>query len=72
MNTMSDNNTNPIGVLTDKDNLEVKIQLIHDTMSHLLAETAEMDSPTEMRDVLDLMRNLNELSKQLENILDTL
>lgn len=33
-------NTNPIGVLTDKDNLEVKIQLIHDTMSHLLAETA--------------------------------
>ena len=72
MNTMSDNNTNPIGVLTDKDNLEVKIQLIHDTMSHLLAETAEMDNHTEMRDVLDLMRNLNELSKQLENILDTL
>lgn len=69
---MSDNNTNPIGVLTDKDNLEVKIQLIHDTMSHLLAETAEMDNPTEMRDVLDLMRNLNELSKQLENIFDTL
>lgn len=65
-------NTNPIGVLTDKDNLEVKIQLIHDTMSHLLVETAEMDNPTEMRDVLDLMRNLNELSKQLENILDTL
>lgn len=65
-------NTNPIGVLTDKDNLEVKIQLIHDTMSHLLAETVEMDNPSEMRDVLDLMRNLNELSKQLENILDTL
>ena len=69
---MSDNNTNPIGVLTDKDNLEIKIQLIHDTMSHLLAETAEMANPTEMRDVLDLMRNLNELSKQLENIFDTL
>lgn len=66
------NENNPIGVLTDKDNLEVKIQLIHDTMSYLLAETAEMDDPTEMRDVLDLMRNLNELSIQLENILDTL
>ncbi len=69
---MSDNNNNPIGVLTDKDNLEVKIQLIHDTMSHLLAETAEIDNPTELRDVLDLMRNLNELSKQLENVLYTL
>jgi hypothetical protein len=69
---MSDNNNNPIGVLTDKDNLEVKIQLIHDTMSHLLAETAELDNPTELRDVLDLMRNLNELSKQLENVLYTL
>lgn len=65
-------NTNPIGVLTDKDNLEVKIQLIHNTISHLLAETAEMDNPAEMRDVLDLMRNLNELGKQLENIFDTL
>ena len=65
-------NTNPIGVLTDKDNLEIKIQLIHDTISHLLTETAEMDNPAEMRDVLDLMRNLNELSKQLENIFDTL
>lgn len=65
-------NTNPIGVLTDKDNLEIKIQLIHDTISHLLAETAEMDNPAEMRDVLDLMRNLNELGKQLENIFDTL
>lgn len=65
-------NTNPIGVLTDKDNLEIKIQLLHDTISHLLAETAEMDNPAEMRDVLDLMRNLNELSKQLENVLDTL
>ncbi len=69
---MSDNNNNPIGVLTDKDNLEVKIQLIHDTMSHLLAETAEIDNPTELRDVLDLMRNLNELSIQLENVLYTL
>lgn len=69
---MNDNNNNPIGVLTDKDNLEVKIQLIHDTMSHLLAETAEIDNPTELRDVLDLMRNLNELSKQLENVLYTL
>lgn len=66
------NENSPIGVLTDKDNLEVKIQLIHDTMSHLLAETAEMDDPTEMRNVLDLMRNLNELGIQLENILDTL
>lgn len=66
------NENSPIGVLTDKDNLEVKIQLIHDTMSHLLAETAEMDDPTEMRDVLDLMRNLNELGIQLEKILDTL
>lgn len=65
-------NTNPIGVLTDKDNLEIKIQLLHDTISHLLAETAEMDNPAEMRDVLDLMRNLNELGKQLENIFDTL
>lgn len=69
---MNDNNNNPIGVLTDKDNLEVKIQLIHDTMSHLLAETAEIDNPTELGDVLDLMRNLNELSKQLENVLYTL
>lgn len=69
---MSDNNINPIGVLTDRDNLEIKIQLLHDTMSHLLAETAEMVDPTEMRDVLDLMRNLNELSKQLENVLETL
>ena len=63
------NENNPIGVLTDKDNLEVKIHLIHDTMSHLLAETAEMDDPTEMRDVLDLMRNLNELRRQLNEVL---
>ena len=69
---MSDININPIGVLTDRDNLEIKIQLLHDTMSHLLAETAEMVDPTEMRDVLDLMRNLNELSKQLENVLEAL
>ena len=65
---MNSNINNPVGVLCDPDNLESKIQLVNDTMSRLLDDTAEITDPTELADVVDLVRNLNELAKQLINI----
>lgn len=69
---MNSNNSNPVGVLCDPDNLESKIQLVNDTMSRLLDDTAEITDPTELTDVVDLVRNLNELAKQLINIQQSL
>lgn len=69
---MNSNNSNPVGVLCDPANLESKIQLVNDTMSRLLDDTAEISDPTELADVVDLVRNLNELAKQLINIQQSL
>lgn len=72
MNSNNIPDNSPVGVLCDPANLESKIQLVNDTMSRLLDDTAEITDPTELADVVDLVRNLNELAKQLINIQQSL
>lgn len=59
----------PVRVLLDKDNLANKIDLLRDTIDRLLEETAEISDTVELVDVADLMRNLNELRRQLNEVL---
>lgn len=60
---------NPVRVLLDKDNLANKIDLLRDTIDLLLEETAEISDTVKLVDVADLMRNLNELRRQLNEVL---
>lgn len=60
---------NPVRVLLDKDNLANKIDLLRDTIDRLLEETAEISDTVELVDTADLMRNLNELRRQLNEVL---
>ncbi len=60
---------NPVRVLLDKDNLAHKIVLLRDTTDRLLEETAEISDTVKLVDVADLMRNLNELRRQLNEVL---
>lgn len=60
---------NPVRVLLDKENLANKIDLLRDTIDRLLEETAEISDTVKLVDVADLMRNLNELRRQLNEVL---
>jgi hypothetical protein len=60
---------NPVRVLLDKENLANKIDLLRDTIDRLLEETAEISDTVELVDTADLMRNLNELRRQLNEVL---
>ena len=55
----------PVRVLLDKENLANNIDLLRDTTDRLLKETAEISDTAELGEVVDLMRNLNELRRQL-------
>lgn len=59
----------PVRVLLDKENLANKIDLLRDTIDRLLEETAEINDTVELVDTADLMRNLNELRRQLNEVL---
>jgi|GEM_PF-818325 hypothetical protein len=59
----------PVRVLLDKENLANKIDLLRDTIDRLLEETAEISDTVELVDTADLMRNLNELRRQLNEVL---
>lgn len=58
----------PVRVLLDKENLANKIDLLRDTIDLLLEETAEISDTVELGEVVDLMRNLNELRRQLNEV----
>ena len=60
---------NPVRVLLDKENLANNIDLLRDTIDRLLEETAEISDTAELGEVVDLMRNLNELRRQLNEVL---
>lgn len=60
---------NPVRVLLDKENLANKIDLLRDTIDLLLEETAEISDTVKLVDTADLMRNLNELRRQLNEVL---
>lgn len=59
----------PVRVLLDKENLTNNIDLLRDTTDRLLEETAEISDTAELGEVVDLMRNLNELRRQLNEVL---
>ncbi len=59
---------NPVRVLLDKENLANNIDLLRDTTDRLLEETAEISDTAELGEVVDLMRNLNELRRQLNEV----
>lgn len=59
----------PVRVLLDKENLANNIDLLRDTVDRLLEETAEISDTAELSEVVDLMRNLNELRRQLNEVL---
>ena len=59
---------NPVRVLLDKENLANNIDLLRDTVDRLLEETAEISDTVELGEVVDLMRNLNELRRQLNEV----
>lgn len=59
----------PVRVLLDKENLANNIDLLRDTVDRLLEETAEISDTVELGEVVDLMRNLNELRRQLNEVL---
>lgn len=59
----------PVRVLLDKENLANNIDLLGDTVGRLLEETAEISDTAELSEVVDLMRNLNELRRQLNEVL---
>lgn len=59
---------NPVRVLLDKENLANNIDLLRDTVDRLLEETAEICDTVELGEVVDLMRNLNELRRQLNEV----
>lgn len=59
----------PVRVLLDKENLANKIDLLGDTIDRLLEETAEISDTAELGEVVDLLRNLNGLRRQLNDVL---
>lgn len=59
----------PVRVLLDKENLANNIDLLGDTIDRLLEETAEISDTAELGEVVDLLRNLNELRRQLNDVL---
>lgn len=58
------NNGNMTTALTDTDNLESKIDLLRDVVTHLLDDTIEASLP-EARDLAHMAQNVQELMNQL-------
>lgn len=59
----------PVRVLLDKENLANNIDLLGDTIDRLLEETTEISDTAELGEVVDLLRNLNGLRRQLNDVL---
>lgn len=57
-------NNNVQSALTDRDNLESKIDLLRDVVTHLLNDTIEASLP-EARDLAHMAQNVQELMNQL-------
>ena len=55
--------------MLDQENLANMIDLLRDTIDLLLEETADISDTVKLVDVADLMRNLNELRRQLNEVL---
>lgn len=60
-----------VPALADKDNLESKIELLHDVVTHLLTDTIEASLP-EARDLAHMAQNVDELSRQLQQLKNAL
>lgn len=56
---------NPIALLAAPDNISSKARTLSDAMSRLLDDTAEMTDPHAVAAVADIVRNLDELRRQL-------
>lgn len=65
------NNGNMTTALTDTDNLESKIDLLRDVVTHLLDDTIESSEP-ETRELADMARNVQELMNQLIELKEAL
>ena len=57
--------------LNNKESLEQKIELLHDVVTHLLTDTIEASLP-EARDLAHLAQNVDELSRQLQQLKNAL
>ena len=56
---------NPWGVFSDPANISSKTAALDDAITRLLDDTAEMTDSEEIAATTDLVRNLNELRRQL-------
>ena len=64
-------NNNVQSALTDRDNLDSKIDLLRDVVTHLLDDTLESSEP-ETRELADMARNVQELMTQLIELKEAL
>ena len=64
-------NNNVQSALTDRDNLDSKIDLLRDVVTHLLDDTLE-SSEQEKRELADMARNVQELMNQLIELKEAL
>ena len=64
-------NNNVQSALTDIDNLDSKIDLLRDVVTHLLDDTLE-SSEQETRELADMARNVQELMNQLIELKEAL
>ena len=65
------NNENITTALTDTDNLDSKIDLLREVVTHLLDDTSE-SSDSETRELADMARNVQELMNQLIELKEAL
>ena len=64
-------NNNVQSALTDRDNLDSKIDLLRDVVTHLLDDTLE-SSEQETMELADMSRNVQELMNQLIELKEAL
>ena len=64
-------NNNVQSALTDRDNLDSKIDLLRVVVTHLLDDTLE-SSEQETRELADMARNVQELMNQLIELKEAL
>ena len=64
-------NNNVQSALTYRDNLDSKIDLLRDVVTHLLDDTLE-SSEQETRELADMARNVQELMNQLIELKEAL
>ena len=60
---------NPWGVFSDLVNISSKMAALDDAITRLLDDTAEMTDSEEIAATTDHVRNLNELRRQLNEVL---